>query len=125
MQSIELRRLQARYLKDEVEIFGSGLGARLKSGYKRDERGYGFESTYLNIAHKFGIFGVFILIAYLYTSFLIIKGFCKNKYCKFSAVSTTFFGGLIVALGNPIIFSPSFVMMHVITLYFFRPSSEA
>lgn len=124
MQSIELRRAQGRHLKDEIEIFGSGLGAGLKSGFKRDVRGYGFENTYLNIAHKFGIFSALILFAYLYTSFLIYKGFSKNEYYNFSAISTTFFGGLIVALGNPIIFSPSFIMMHVITLYFFRPSNE-
>ena len=55
-----IRTERASFLIREFSPFGNGLGSSLESGYARDNTGYGFELTYLNIIHKLHV--VFIAL---------------------------------------------------------------
>ena len=94
--SNSIRAEQSRYLKQEFTFFGNGLGATLKSGYIRDNLGYGFELTYLNLIHKLGIFSIPLFISY----------FC---------LGLMYF--LVQGAANPILLAPMSVILHCCALH--------
>lgn len=117
------RSIQRQYLIDEYSFEGAGLGARLESGYERDSRGYGFETTYENVIHKFGMISIVIFFLLLAPLVISIKNmvFFKNVY--YSSISFGLMLYLIPSIGNPMLFSPMFVVMHILSIKFLRNSS--
>jgi hypothetical protein len=115
-----VRAEQAVYLTREFSWMGSGLGAKLESGFIRDEMGYGFELTYHNVIHKFGLCAGIIFFSYAYTLFISIKNILKNKEPIPSVVALGAMAFLIPAYGNPLLFAPVSVVLHCLALFWLR-----
>lgn len=122
--SNNMRSIQRQYLIDEYSFDGAGLGARLESGYERDPRGYGFETTYENVIHKFGIVSVFIFMSLLIPLFISIKNMLSYKNTFYSSISFGLMLYLIPSIGNPMLFSPMFVLMHILSIKFLRETER-
>ena len=114
------RNIQRQYLIDEYSIEGAGLGARLESGYQRDSRGYGFETTYENVIHKFGVVSFFIFASLLFPLLISIKNIICFENPFYSSISFGLMLYLIPSIGNPMLFSPMFVLMHLLAIKFLR-----
>lgn len=122
--SNNMRSIQRQYLIDEYSFDGAGLGARLESGYERDSRGYGFETTYENIIHKFGVVSIFIFMSLLIPLFISIKNMINYKNTFYSSISFGLMLYLIPSIGNPMLFSPMFVLMHILSIKFLRETKR-
>lgn len=115
---------QITELINDLTFFGKGLGATLSSGYMRDSLGYGFEVSYINIFHKFGIFAIILLIVY----FAIFKKLSINIYRGKNVLNSVIaFGGmcyLFPALGNPTLLGTVSNVLFSSSLYLLRDSSD-
>jgi hypothetical protein len=120
--SNSIRNEQRKYLVNEYSFFGAGLGATLKSGYKRDDLGYGFELSYENVIHKFGFISIFILFGLFLPLVVSIKNILIKRDIFYSSVAFGLMGYLVPAYGNPMLFSPICVLMHCLAIYFLRNS---
>lgn len=108
---------QRKFIVDEWTISGEGLGAVLKSGYSRDDMGYGFELNYENLIHKLGVVAVLPFSMYLYTLYKILQ---LKKNTEIFGLVIGLMSYLLSAYGNPFLFSPLAVLLHVIVLYIIR-----
>ena len=119
-----VRAEQSKALLDEASLFGAGLGASLKSGYTRDDLGYGFEQSYENVIHKFGIF---IGSLFLMGHFFIVLNSFRNFVKRWDVISAFGFAGsfgiLIPSSGNPILFAPAHVLIHVLSISILQHNS--
>lgn len=108
---------QSEALRSEFTIFGAGLGAGLKSQYTRDALGYGFEQSYENVLHKFGVFSLIIFAAYVYSLLAGLR--CFNREASLLSVTAlaAAFAFLIPSAGNPMLYATMHVAMHCIALY--------
>ncbi len=116
------RYMQTTALMKEFSIIGNGLGSGLKSGYYRDEvLIYAYEVTYQNILHKFGIISVVIFFSYYVVLHLTSKYIKKRRDVMYSAMAFgCIIGFMAVGIGNPVLFAPSSVLLHVFALYLVR-----
>jgi hypothetical protein len=113
------RSEQYEYLMSDLTLFGHGLGAALSnSPYSRDTLGYGFELTYLNLIHKFGVFSLVIFGALAYTVLvaLVLLTSRSPKRRLTGAIGLTLMLYLVVSVGNPIMFSPIGVVSHMLVV---------
>jgi hypothetical protein len=112
-----VRPAQALELINDFSFWGSGLGAGLSSGYSRDELGYGFELSFHNIIHKFGVFSIFplatIFVPMAVSAFNLMRG--RNIIINTSAFSLMLY--VIPAYGNPIVFASFNVLLNCVALY--------
>lgn len=113
------RNEQRKFIIDEWTIFGEGLGAVLKSGYSRDDMGYGFELNYENLIHKLGVVATFPFLLYIYTLYKLLQ---LRKSFEIFGLAVGLMSYLISAYGNPFLFSPLTVLLHVMVLYLIRLS---
>lgn len=120
----EVRLEQAKELIADSTITGRGLGAALASGYSRDDLGYGFETTYFNLIHKFGLFSGVIFFGYLATVGAAIRGIVRNADPFPSAAALGAMVFLIPAAGNPILYAPVSTVLHCAALYWLIPSGR-
>ena len=118
-----VRAEQAKFLIQEINFWGKGLGSVLNSGYYRNEfQPYGFELTFLNILHKFGFLGICIWIAYLICIITPIRSIFSKTTCYYSWFAV---GGLLFIVpgyGNPLLFHPTIVVLHCVVMYLIRCS---
>ena len=124
------RNEQFGYLASEFTILGNGLGSSLKSGYMRDGTGYGFELTYVNIVHKLGVFSIFLFLSYIITITVASIRIVRRVYVFESFFVLGLMGYLVVGAGNPLLLSPSAVVLHCVGMYilakpFLRPLNTA
>jgi hypothetical protein len=112
-----IRSEQFDYLASEFTWFGNGLGATLRSGYTRDDTGYGFELTYLNVIHKLGVWSVFLFGAYLLTMLLAISRLWRGVQVLPAAFAVGSMGFLVVGAANPLLLSPTAVTLHCIAIF--------
>ena len=118
-----LRKEQSAFLFQEINFWGKGLGAVLDSGYIRSEiKPYGFELTFLNILHKFGFLGILVWIAYIICILVPICHVFMNNSCKYSWFAIGGMMFVIPGYGNPILFHPTVVILHCVTMYLIRCS---
>lgn len=110
---------QRKFLVDEWTIIGEGLGAVLKSGYSRDDMGYGFELNYENLIHKLGVIAILPFSLYIYTLYKVLY---LKKTFEIFGLAIGLMSYLISAYGNPFLFSPLAVLIHVFVLYLIRVS---
>ena len=115
--SNSLRATQSAYLIKEFSLLGAGLGTPLQSGYVRDNTGYGFELTYLNIIHKLGFFSIALFGYYLATMGLVFYRIFHRKFLLGSFLSLGLMGYLIVGAGNPLLLSATAVALHTLAVY--------
>lgn len=115
------RYTQLTFLIEDMKIFGNGLGALVEGSSRNADKPYGFELTYINIIHKFGIISLILFLIYLYTVIKIYVEYKKNLICKkYIYASIGLMAYLFPSIGNPILFGPQAVLMHVIALYLLR-----
>ena len=106
------RRVQARKLIEDFTILGKGLGASVP-GYSRDELGYGFELSFHNIIHKFGIISIFIFISFLVPILYSLNKIIQETSNIHSYIPLVLMLYLLPAWGNPTIFAPVNVILIV------------
>lgn len=111
-----VRKEQAAKLAAEFEWMGNGLGARLKSGYARDDAGYGFELTYLNLVHKLGLAAVPIFLLYAGTVGLAARLSLSARTRAEGVVALGAMCYLVVGAGNPLLLSATAVSLHLLAL---------
>lgn len=108
----QVRYKQFYTIYNDLTFFGKGLGAEIPSNM--DGNTYGFELSFMNVIHKFGIFSIFIFFGYILTFYLIFKRFKIDKVN--SLISLSCMGYLLPSIGNPILFAPTNVILHVCAL---------
>ena len=118
------RVVQGKKLIEDFTWLGKGLGASVP-GYSRDVLGYGFELSFHNIIHKFGIFSLFIFLSFLAPIFYSIHQIIYKTSSIFSYLPLIFMLYLIPAWGNPTIFASVSVLLHCTALYLIRLSVTA
>jgi hypothetical protein len=117
------RSMQSDYLFSEFSVFGKGLGAALDSGYSRDYYAYGFELSFHNAFHKFGLVFLLALFWYFWTLAQSLYLIFISKSSLELRIGSFVFGAmlyLIPSYGNPLLFSPTAVLLHVLSLYLLR-----
>lgn len=116
--SNSVRSEQFWYLINELSFGGAGLGTELKSGYKRDELGYGFELTLLNLIQKMGILALAyfsIIITCILTS--TYKIFRRNNILPPLLSLSCMLASLVSGSFNPLLFAPFSVILQLIGIY--------
>lgn len=116
-KSNAIKSEEYRYLVAELSFFGNGLGSSLISGYVVSTESYGFELTYVNIVHKLGVFSIFLFLSYVETLIVASIRIVKRMYVFESFFVIGLMGYLVVGAGNPILLSPSAVVLHCIAMY--------
>jgi hypothetical protein len=120
--SNQKRYEQFGVLLSDASIPGNGLGA-VVPGYTRSaELPYGFELSYVNVVHKFGLTSLFLFLAYCASFAKIVIVGLSNRRAAFA------FGCLgfsFPAIGNPLLFAPTAVLLHVVALYVLHVPSES
>ncbi len=117
------RVVQSSELIADFTLFGRGLGGVLPSGYTRDPMGYGFELTYHNVIHKFGIFSVPIFFSLFFPIFIALRNLLHGKIITESVLIIGLMCYLFPAYGNPLLFAPLNVIFHVLALYIISKSN--
>ena len=113
-----IRYEQADVLLDNIRWFGWGLGAAVGSGgYARDALGYGFELSFLNVIHKFGVLSLFVFYTYIHAFAGIVRHFARGREYFVGCVALGGLLFLIPAIGNPTLFSPVSVLLHCSLIY--------
>jgi hypothetical protein len=123
-EALAMRHVQTEEIADDLTLLGKGLGATLGPGDGREAGAYGFEANYLNLAHKFGVFVLFVYFVYVFIGFRIVSGFLRYKYRYFSLASAALFTGIIMGFGNPVLMSPVMVTLQCIALYWLRDARK-
>ena len=111
-----VRGEQVSFIAAETSWLGKGLGARLTSGYARDEAGYGFELTYLNIIHKLGIASLPLFVLYGGTVIFALHLVFSRAHRVEGAAALGAMAYLIVGIGNPVLLSATAVALHLVAL---------
>ncbi|MNP29767.1 hypothetical protein D3C76_1228050 [compost metagenome] len=114
--SNSIRNEQFGYLVSEWSFSGAGLGSSLVSGYQRDETGYGFELTYINLINKLGLLSIPLFLSYASTVFFGFKFFFFDGKRVTGAWVLGLMAFLIPGAGNPLLLAPVFVFMHFIAI---------
>ncbi|MNK52166.1 hypothetical protein D3C87_710940 [compost metagenome] len=114
--SNSIRNEQFDYLVSEWSFSGAGLGSSLVSGYQRDETGYGFELTYINLINKLGVLSIPLFLSYASTVFFGFKFFFFDGKRVTGAWVLGLMAFLIPGAGNPLLLAPVFVFMHFIAI---------
>ena len=113
------RVVQGKALIEDFTLFGKGLGGTVPN-YSRDPLGYGFELSYHNIVHKFGVISLFIFSSFLLPIFYSLYNIFLRPNRVYSYLPLIFMLYLLPAWGNPMIFTPVSVVLHCYALYFIR-----
>lgn len=112
------RFLQNEYLLRETSFWGNGLGSYLLNGFYRDGNlKYSYESTFFNYLNKLGIFWFLILFSFIFAAFLL---FIKKKLDSKSLLCLGTFFYILISLGNPSLFGPSYVTLACLGLILIR-----
>lgn len=109
------RWVEINYFMSHMSILGYGLGAPLGYAGAGGLYSYGTEMIYLNIFHKFGIFAMLIILCYVDTCIKSIQYLRKN-YKPESVIPISLMAYLIPSLANPMLFSTSTVLSHIIAM---------
>jgi len=118
--SNEIRYLQLSYIINDISFWGKGLGAIIPN-YSRDINAeYGFELSYVNIIHKFGILSLILFISWGY----IFYKSTKNIYQRINLLNSLYalgsMGYLFPSIGNPLVMHPACVILNCISIYLLR-----
>lgn len=119
------RYRQLYYLLNDLTVWGRGSGA-LVAGYRDrpDDAPYGFELSYMNLLHKFGVVAVIAIIVYLIIFLKATKNIIQGRNVKYSITALGGLCFLLPAIGNPILFAPQSVMLHCFSMYLLRDNNR-
>lgn len=112
-----LKRLEEiKYIfGEDFAVLGNGLGASVGNLGTRGLN-YGTEVIYANLFHKFGVFALIILYAYVITIIKAIKVLYRSENDENDIIPLMCMGYLFPSLANPMLFGVSVVLMHCIAL---------
>jgi len=114
---------QIVFLQKNLTFMGGGLGATI-NGYTRSPgTDYGFETTYLNLIHKFGIFSIILYIGYIISMYIPLRRIIKKQELIISSASLGMMGFVFPAIGNPMLYAPVAVILHCSALYILRTTN--
>jgi len=108
---------QIPMILNDSNILGNGLGATIKGYSANDTWSYGFETTYLNLVHKFGILSTILFLGYIATIYIPIIRLINKRELLISSASLGMMGFIFPAIGNPILYSPVACILHCSSLY--------
>jgi hypothetical protein len=112
-----IRYKEIDYILNNFSIFGNGLGAVFDSRIgTKYAGGYAIEVIYLNIFHKFGILAILIIFMVVVSLFLCIKLIFDNPKSVNSVIPLSLLGYMISSIGNPMLFSPSNIVLHILAI---------
>lgn len=107
-----VRYRQIEYILSNLSVLGHGLGAE----YTAIGKGYGIEVIYLDLVYKFGVAVIPIFYSYIYTFVQAIKFIRQGNGGYKEAIPLALMSYTFIALGNPVLFSATSVLCHVIAL---------
>lgn len=108
-----IRYLQIEYVFKHFDFWGHGLGAIFSSELgPKYSGGYAIEVIYLNLFHKFGIFGVILIMIYVVTFYETIKIVRHNQISYYNAVPLACAGYMISSIGNPMLLAVGSILLH-------------
>jgi hypothetical protein len=109
------RYAQARELLRDLVPFGHGLGAPITSGYSRSVTyPYGFELSFLNVVHKFGVLSLVYFAFLFYSVYRILR---SRKPILERSAALGLLGYTFPAIGNPVLFAVQAVFLHMLALH--------
>lgn len=111
------RLYQFGLVKRRFKFFGNGHGSLMKYrvGFQ-DYSSYGVEVSFLGIIDKYGAFSLITFYVYYKSIFGVIRTMTQNLDFENGIISICLMGYLIIALGNPVIFSSYAVLLHCLSL---------
>ena len=114
------RYYQFGLVMERFKMFGNGLGSHLTYSYGiRNYDSYGLEVSYLNLIDKFGIFGFVLLFLYIYSFINPIQMIARGRgITEYNVMTIGLQGYFFVALGNPVLYAPYNVLLHVFAILF-------
>ena len=125
-KSNELRYYLISDIINELTFFGHGWGAVYDIPFLKYRNGLGYSSelSYLNLIHKIGVFSFIYFYFYIWSFYHVIKCLKSNNFKKINIalVSLGLLTYLFLSLGNPTLFAPIFVFMHVLSIHLLNKS---
>jgi hypothetical protein len=119
-----VRSIQGAELIADFTWFGKGLGASLPSGYSRDALGYGFELTFHNIIHKFGLLSLLHLPIMILPALMSAAAILRHRNLESSIVAFALMMFLIPGYGNPVLHGPLNALINCFALFLVSRSCE-
>lgn len=104
---------------DDLSFWGKGLGATISGIVRSQDAPYGFELTYINLIHKFGVFSLFLFGGWAYMFFRSICILWKSKNIE-SVIVFSSLGYMFPSIGNPLLMHPTLVLLNCLTLYLIK-----
>ena len=125
-KSNELRYSLISDIINELTFFGHGWCAVYDIQFLKYRNGLGYSSelSYLNLIHKIGVFSFIYFYFYIWSFYHVIKCLKSNNFKKINIalVSLGLLTYLFLSLGNPTLFAPIFVFMHVLSIHLLNKS---
>lgn len=119
------RYQQTFYLLRESSFWGNGFGSSLLNGFVRDPvLNYSYEATIPNLINKLGFFSLILFFSYILVFILICRSYFKASLKTESLLALGSMLYLFMSLGNPMLFTPSMVVLHCSAIYLLRNESE-
>ena len=115
---------QINFIFKELNILGHGVGATFSNYVRNENAPYAIEIVYLNLFHKYGIFGIVYIYGIVFAFSKLLKQYKSNKNRKTVLELIGIMCYSIAALGNPILFAPTFVTLNCIVLYYINYNKE-
>ena len=124
--SNELRYSLISDILNELTFFGHGWGAIYDIRFLqfRNDSGYSSELSYLNLIHKIGFLSFFYFYFYIWSFYQVLKCLISNNLEKINVAlfSLGLLTYLFLSIGNPTLFAPVFVFMHVLSIHLLNKS---
>ncbi|MDD2493998.1 MAG: hypothetical protein PHE29_02280 [Tissierellia bacterium] len=108
---------QLGFMIADLKFWGQGLGAVVPGYISSSDSPYGFELTFINTIHKFGVFSIVLFYNWIYMFYFLFKKCWRKKNVINNVIMLSSLGYLFPAIGNPVLFHPSLVMLNAIVLY--------
>ena len=111
---------QLVYLLDDCSWIGKGVGAVVPGIVRSEDGPYGFELTYINLVHKFGIFSLILFVNWAYMFVVLIKMILRRQHRLNAIIALSALGYLFPSIGNPMLMHPSLVVLNCLSLYYMK-----
>lgn len=116
------RYQQTFYLLREASFWGNGFGSSLLNGFVRDPvLNYSYEATIPNLINKLGFFSLILFFSYILVFILIFRSYFKVSLKTESLLALGSLLYLFMSVGNPMLFTPSMVVLHCAAIFLVRP----